>query len=323
MTVRIGFIGVGGIAKQHLKNLARMDDVEITALCDLDKERAESAAKEFGGKPYQDFRKMLDENKLDAVYVCVPPFAHGEPEEAVISAGLHLFVEKPVDLDLERAKRTNEKIERAKIITAVGYQDRYLDIIARLREFLEGRKVGMIMGYWMGGMPGVAWWRRKELSGGQAVEQTTHIFDMARYLFGEVKCVYAGGTTGLMTDVENYNIEDASAATLHFESGLVGVIFSACFLTVGRKSGIDIFCKDAYIEYKERKSIKIMTQGKEPEEREVGNDFLFETDRTFIEAIQKGDGSAIRSPYSDAVRSLELSIAANKSMETGQPVAIG
>ena len=100
-------------------------------------------------------------------------------------------------------------------------------------------------------MPQVPWWRRKEMSGGQAVEQTIHVTDMARYLFGDVISVYAAGRTGLMTDVPDYNIEDSSAATLVFENGLAATIFSACFLSGGRgKGGIDIFTKDMNIEYR-------------------------------------------------------------------------
>lgn len=322
MAIRVGFIGTGGISKMHRRNLTQIPDVEIVALCDVVEEKAKAAATEHNARFYTDYRKMLKKEDLNAVYVCVPPFGHGAPEIAAIKAGLHLFVEKPVHVDSRKAEKLAEQIAAAKLITATGYQDRYLDIIEKLQEILKDRKPGMVMGYWMGGMPQVAWWRVKAQSGGQAVEQTTHIFDMTRYLFGEVAQVYAGGTKGLMADVENYDIEDASAVTLHFQSGLVAVVFSACFLSVGNRGGLDIFCKDCFIQYKERQSITVHKKGEAPVETVVANNYQHAVDQAFIDAIKTGDASKIRSPYADAVKSLILSTAANKSMATGKPVRL-
>ena len=129
---------------------------------------------------------MLAKEELDAVYISIPPFAHGAPEKAVVAAGLPMFVEKPVHMDADEAKEIAAQVEDKGIITACGYQERYLDIIDKAQELLASRRVGFFMGYWMGGMPG-GWWREKAKSGGQLMEQTTHEFDMARYLFGEVK----------------------------------------------------------------------------------------------------------------------------------------
>jgi len=171
-------------------------------------------------------------------------------------------------------------------------------------------------------MPGVSWWRRKEMSGGQPVEQTIHVTDMARYLFGDVTSVYTAGRTGLMTDVPDYNIEDASAATLTFENGLVATIFSACFLSGGRrKGGIDIFTKDMTIEYRERKSINII-QDDGSEFVEVQNDFWQDMDNAFIDAVRKGDGSNLKTNYTDATKTQEVVMAVNKSLETGEVIQI-
>ena len=117
------------------------------------------------------------------------------------------------------------------------------------------------MGYWMGGIPPVNWWTRKEKSGGQIMAQTTHIFDLARYFFGEVEKVFAVDKKGLMEDVKNYNIEDASSVTLVFNSGLIGTIYSAGFLSCGGKIGMNIYFKDRVIEYDE--GIKIVEPNRE------------------------------------------------------------
>jgi predicted dehydrogenase len=281
-------------------------------------EKAKNAAEQYNGRPYTDYDDMLAKEDLDAIYISIPPFAHGEPERAIISAGLPMFVEKPVHMDAADAREIAKMVEDKGLITAAGYQERYLDIIDKAKELLHKRNVGFFMGYWMGGMPG-KWWREKAKSGGQVLEQTTHEIDLARYLFGEVKTVYAAQRTGLLPDAD-YDVEEASAVSMQFESGVVGVMFSACFIKAGmRRSGLDIFCEDGSLEYHLRKAL-VLSTADEVQTWEVKNKCTIDMDRTFIEAVRTGDGSKIRSPYPDAVKSAELSIAANESLATGKAI---
>lgn len=319
--MRIGFIGTGGIANYHLEHLMEIKEAEVVALCDVVEERAKEAAKKYGGTFYTDYRKMLNKEKLDALYICIPPFAHQGQELLAAERGIPFFVEKPIGLSLDYAKKVGESIARNNLITSVGYQDRYQDIVEKVKDLLTGRKTGLFLGYWMGSMPAVSWWRKKEESGGQVVEQTTHIFDLARYLFGEVEKVAAFGRTGLIEDVKGYNVEDASSATLYFKNGVVGTIFSACFLSYVGKCGMDIYQKDLAIEYKERASIKII-EPKKSTEINVGNDFGLLEDQIFIEAVKKKDDSKIRSNYADAVKTLVVTLAVNESITSGKPVEV-
>lgn len=321
MGIRVGFIGTGGIANYHLEHLAKIKEAEIVALCDVAEEKAKEAAKKYGGTAYSDYKEMLDKEKLDALYICVPPFAHQGQELLAAERGIPFFAEKPIALSLDYVREVKEKIAKNNLITSVGYQDRYQDIADYMKELLAGKKVGLFIGYWMGNMPGVSWWRRKEQSGGQAVEQTTHIFDLARYLFGEVEKVAAYGKTGLMEDIENYNVEDASAATLYFKNGIVGTIFSACFLSYEGKCGMDIYAKDLAIEYKERTSIKV-TEAKKSTEINVGNDFGLLEDQIFIEAVKKKDGSKIKSNYDDGARTLAVTLAVNESITSNEMIEV-
>jgi predicted dehydrogenase len=321
MAIKVAFVGAGGIAGFHLGHLEKMDGVDVVGFCDVDRDRAEKRAKEFDAKAYKDHRRMLDNTKPDALYVCTPPFAHGPYELDAIERGCHLFVEKPHALSMETALEIRDAAKTAGIIAAVGYQDRYQDIIGTLRKQLKKRDVATTLGFWMGGMPGVAWWRVKEQSGGQHVEQTAHIFDMMRYLFGEAQTVYAAASTGLMTDVENYSVEDVSAATLIFKSGTVGTVYSACCLKGYGKVGIDIYCTDCRYEYVERKSVTCH----EPNHSETwtnAGDFGQAEDEAFIEAIRTGGKRTrkIRSTYADACKSLALSLAADEAIATGKPV---
>ncbi|MFN4227046.1 MAG: Gfo/Idh/MocA family protein [Candidatus Ratteibacteria bacterium] len=321
MEVKIGFIGCGGIANAHMNALSKIEGVKFVGMCDVDENRAKAASEKFGGKVYTDYKKMLEELELDACYICLPPFAHQGQEELCIEKNIPFLVEKPIHLDKNKAKKIVEKIKEKNLITAVGYQDRYQDIISLIKPFFSEKNLGFLSGWWVGGMPQVYWWRRKELSGGQAVEQTTHIFDMTRYLVGEPVEVFAVKRIGLMKDVENYNIEDASAVSICYEDGTFGIIFSGCFLKVPGKCGIDFYFKDKVVEYTERQKVKINYGNKIEEVYEKG-DLLLREDSAFIEAVRTKNQSLIKSSYEDGYKSLVFTLAANEAMEKNKVIKV-
>ena len=82
MAVRIGFIGSGGIANHHMRNLATNSAAEMVAFSDPDVERARAAAKQYGGTAYKSYRTMLKRVDLDAAFICTPPFAHTDQENS-------------------------------------------------------------------------------------------------------------------------------------------------------------------------------------------------------------------------------------------------
>jgi len=92
MAVKVGFIGTGGIAGAHLSNLKNFDDVEFVAMCDVSEDRAKSRANEFGGKAFTDYKEMFDKIDMDALYICTPPFAHGEQERIACEKGIAMFI---------------------------------------------------------------------------------------------------------------------------------------------------------------------------------------------------------------------------------------
>jgi len=323
MAVKVGFIGCGGMNRAHMNTVKSAAGAKIVAVCDIDHDRAQAAGQDFEARAYTDYARMIENEDIQAMFIALPPFAHEDQELLAVERGIHIFVEKPVAVTMKKARQIERAVAKAGVIATAGFQDRYQDIVAQLKRMLAKTKPGLIMGYWVGGMPGVYWWRRKELSGGQAVEQTIHTFDMARYLLGEVKTVHATFSKGLMTDVPKYNVEDASAVNLQFKSGLCGAIFSGCFLKGYGKVGLDIWCPDVLFEYAGRSSLVIRRPGQEPEVRQVGNPFGQEIVKTFLNAVKTGDGSKLKSTYADAVKSLAVVLAANESMKTGQAVKVG
>jgi predicted dehydrogenase len=320
--LNIGFIGVGGVAQVHMRSLEAMDGVRIAATCDVRLDAAQAACRRFEGcQAFADHREMLEQVELDAVYVCLPPGAHRGHEIDVARRGLALFVEKPVGLDPVGVRETAELVERSGIINSVGYNWRYLESTEGARQILTGRPVGIAIGYWVGGMPGTPWWRVRAQSGGQVVEQTTHIFDLCRYLFGEVATVFAGASRGQFADTSGYDIDDASATTLLFKNGTVATIVSSDLAPRGYSNiGLHAISRDLAVEISTTR-LRVSRPGRVEETIVSGNAYTAE-DRAFIHAVATGDRSRIRSDYADAARTLDLTLAVSRSIESRQAVAI-
>ncbi|MXX40230.1 MAG: Gfo/Idh/MocA family oxidoreductase [Gemmatimonadetes bacterium] len=320
MTIKIGFVGTGGIANHHLRTLAQLDEAEMVAFCDVVEEKALDAASEYGGRAYSHYEALYDSEALDAVYICLPPFAHGQPELAAIERGLPIFVEKPVSTSLDQARAVEAALRAQNLISAVGYHWRYMDTTAKAVELLGDEPVGFALGAWTGGMPGVSWWRVLAESGGQIVEQTTHIFDLARYLLGEVESVHAMARTGLMEDVSNYDVHDASVTNLRFHSGAVASITSACMLSAGGHVGLELYQKDQVLRIASRALTIDRPSGREVVEQ--GNNPTQAEDRAFLQAVQTGDATGIRCDYAEAVKTLAVTLAATQSAIEGRVLSL-
>jgi len=313
MAIKIGFIGVGGIAGSHLGNLSQIEEAKVIALCDVVKEKTEEVAKKYQATSYTDYKEMLEQEKLDAVFICVPPFAHGDIEVDVAKKGMPFFIEKPVNLSLEKAKEVERMVKEKNLITSVGYVFRYMDIVEKAKDFLQDKRIALVLGRYFGQVPGAGkgWYSKKEKSGGQIVEQATHIVDLMRYLAGDIDSLYGQGFKGI-NKFENYNVEDASIVSMHFNSGAIGSL-TCNWLLSGYQPTLEIVTKGIQIQYSVT-SLKIITENKK-EEFLVSNNYSLLEDQIFVEAVKNNDPAKIKSDYSDGLKSLEVTLAANESME--------
>ena len=325
MSLKIGFIGVGGVAQPHLNNLSAMDGVEISAVCDAFADRAAEVGEKFGASVYTDYKKMLADEKMDGCYVCLIPGVHGETELDLVKAQVPFYIEKPVHLELDACQKVLDALEKTPVINSVGYHWRYAAGSQAAKNFLEGKQVSFVDGYWYGGFVGAPWWRQLELSGGQLVEQTTHIVDLSRYLVGEVKSVYAAAATGAMTDIENYDITDTSVVALKYDNGAVGSIISGCIAEKhgGGKVDLTIKGRDWQVWTNSDKATWESESGKDEVAGDQSwSDQLGNGDRAFVAAIHSGDQSKIIADYRSGTQTLAVTLAANQSMESGEAVTV-
>ena len=320
--MKVGFVGTGWFTKTHANILGEMNGVDVTAFCGTSLEKAEKEARNWSNATgYTNVEEMLDKQKLDAVYICVPPYAHGAIEHALIERNIPFFVEKPLAMN-EEPDEIARKIAETGLITSVGYHWRYKDLTNRALSLLNESKVGMALGYWMGNMPMVPWWRDVHKSGGQFVEQTTHIVDLLRYFCGDINEVYAAFNNQIMQGkVEGTTVSDVGSVTMKLENGIIATISNTCILQNSSKVGLDIYSDKGVIELS-NDLLRVVKGNRVEEYKEETNPYL-EENRIFLQAVQTGDSSNILSTFQDALKTHRITVAANQSAIEGQPIYLG
>jgi predicted dehydrogenase len=323
MTLKIGIIGTGWFSKVHAAILSKMDGVQIQAVTGTSKAKAAALAAEFNiPASFDKVTEMLDAERLDAVYILVPPMSHGDIETQLIERGIPFFVEKPIGLDIEQPNHIMAQLCKKPIITSVGYHFRYTDTVSHMKQLLKQQEVGMITGQWMGDMPQVAWWRDQAKSGGQFIEQTTHLVDILRYCAGEISEVYAVfGNRIMHNQFEGVTAADVGTVTLKFHNGIIANLSNTCVLPGGlSKVGVTFYTRQGMLDWNTDR-LNIIGQDKNSEIKKVLDPYIAENE-AFLHAVKTGDTEPILSNYEDGLKTQEVTYAALKSANTGLPVKL-
>lgn len=313
---RIAIIGSGWAAQKHVTALRDEPDVTIVGIASRSLEHAADLAARAGSlaRPWSDYRQMLDSGGIDAVITALPPSERGAPELDVVDRGLHLLVEKPIGLDRETPVRIGRRIRETGVIAAVGYQWRYLDLVDRARELLAEHPPQLVLGTWLGSTPSAEWWVRRGGSGGQVLEQATHILDLMRYLVGECQAVAAQVADAPAADRGDADIADVSATLLRFDSGAVGTLATARLLPATHRVGLE--CLSAGQSLSLELVPHRLVLGRADQTTVIaGVDDLAATyraqDRAFVDAV-RGGPVPVRSTWDDALRTHELALRATE-----------
>ncbi len=320
--LRIAFIGAGGIAARHIQALQEFDNVEIAAIASHSLEKAQALAAKCSPttKAYENYAELLAKEGLDALYICTPPFVHGEIELEAIERNIPLFVEKPLSADAETAEKIFEAIQARKLITAVGYQWRYLNTTELAQNLLVASPARLTLGYWLDALPPPYWWKIEGLSGGQMVEQTTHIFDLARVLVGEIDRVFAVGKKFYQPkDAEPY-VDDVSVATVQFVNGAIGTFSSTSILFGLYRRGLELFCEGRTIALSYQEVTIDEGPGQQRIEKVRIDPFVREN-RDFLDAVAGGE-NRIRCDYGEALKTHRVTQAAQRSIHENRPIDI-
>jgi predicted dehydrogenase len=322
---RIGFIGCGGIANAHARALASLKGrVEMVAFCDIEEERARWFSQTYAegkAKVFTDYRKMYDEVKLDIVYICLPPFAHKDDVDIAAEKGIHIFIEKPIALDMETANRMVKAVEKGKVKSQVGFMFRFGDAVEEVKNMLSSYgPVGLMMGRYMCNSLHSPWWRDKTKSGGQIVEQIIHIFDLIRYFMGEPETVFARWNNIFHKDVPDYTVEDVSGTVITFKDGGIATVSATNGAIPGKWiAQLDLIAKGITANFIDANHA-IIYQTLKPWEKKVevasSKDIYLAETLDLLDAIE--NDRETRVPMIEGAKSLQLVLSAAASAEKGE-----
>lgn len=318
---RIGFVGTGGVAARHASVLAGFDDIELIAATDIDSGRAAEFARPHGMSVVPDVAALLARG-VDAVYLGVPPFAHGALEAELATAGVALFIEKPLAIDEATAEEIGQRLAAAGVLTRVGHHWRCATPVHRARELLAGREIRLVSAAWWDKVPPVGWWTDRSRSGGPLVEQAVHLLDTARVLAGDITQVH----TLSAGPVPGGSVDAATAAVLQFAAGAVGTVTSTCVLKGKHRAGLEIVADGLVIGVGEDwLEVHDGTPAVDEDVRKRRMEYdpwlaRIAADRAFVDAVRGRETDPDRSPpdYSEALRSHRVACALARSASSGR-----
>ncbi len=218
--IKVGVIGIGVMGRSHVRVYSSMKNAELVAIADSSQENLDSAEQEFGldkVAKYTDFRKMIKEESMDAVSICVPTKMHFEAAQAAIKAGLHVLVEKPMTATVEEAQKLISLANQHKTKLFIGHIERFNPVVQELKKRILENEIGTIYNissFRLSPFP------KRILDVGVTIDLAVHEIDIINYLTGS-KLDYVYAETARRIHSKS---EDLLVATLRFDNHILGVI---------------------------------------------------------------------------------------------------
>jgi predicted dehydrogenase len=245
MSTHVGIIGGGNISATHARAAAAIPGVEVVAVFGSNRDKVAALAREHGAAAYDDFARFLAHRPMEVVCIGSPSGLHGEQGIAAAGQGLHVMVEKPIEITTARADALIAAADGAGVKLGVFYQDRFQPDLARLKDWLAAGGLGRV--HFVDAR--LRWYRPPEYyaqsrwrgtkaldGGGAVINQGSHTVDLLLWLFGDVTGVRAVKRTA----VHDIETEDTAAALLEFSSGALGVYQAATSVYPGYPRRLEI-----------------------------------------------------------------------------------
>ncbi len=210
--LRIAVIGAGFWGKNHIRVLSELQQAELVAVCDVNKQRATAIAEKYGIKPYTSSRELYKKESFDAVSICVWSTELFKESMEALNAGKHVFVEKPMASRVEEAEKMLETAESAGLHLTVGFIERFNPAVVRLKKAIDEGEIGQPVS---ATGKRVSKWPERIGDVGVVKDTAIHDIDLMRYIFEEDPVsVYARAGS-----LRHRRFEDYAQVMLAFPSG--------------------------------------------------------------------------------------------------------
>jgi len=316
-TINLGLIGCGALGNIHAECIAKIPDARFIAYADLREEAAQSFLAKFGGEyAAADAEKVLNDDRIEAVYICTRHDSHAPLAIAAARAGKHILIEKPLALTEAECEAMAEEVAQAGVMLMPAFKLRFFPLIRKAHEFLPEPQLvaGQIMdSRWPDGF-----WAQDPAQGGANVHsQGCHATDIIRYLSGsEPARVWAAG--GALSHPGHPCI-DQCAASILFANGHVGSWINGD-AAVGRfvsKFFFQLYGDGRSVEIYDRMKKAVFSDGDNTwtEERAEEEGMLLENVE-FIAALREGRQPSVTAH--DGLQATRIVLAADRAIRTGE-----
>ncbi|MCM3772774.1 MULTISPECIES: Gfo/Idh/MocA family protein [Priestia] len=334
--VKIGVIGCGSIAQhRHLPEYKMNEQVELVAVCDINAERANSVAQQYGVKAYTNYEELLASGTVEAVSVCTPNYLHAPISVAALNSGVHVLCEKPMATSEEEAKAMIEAAKTNGKKLMIGHNQRFVASHQKARELIEKGEIGKIYSFRTafghGGPEGwsvdgkESWFFKKdEAFIGAMGDLGVHKTDMLRYILGE-EIVEVGAF--VESNAKDFaNVDDNAVCVLKTESGIIGTLAASWAYNGKEDNSTIVYGEKGILRLEDDPKYSLVAQyatgevvnyelGKIQSNDEGGqsNSHVIEQ---FVDAVAEDKESPV--PGEEGLKSLAVILAALKSSQTKQ-----
>ncbi|KKR78286.1 MAG: Oxidoreductase domain protein [Candidatus Curtissbacteria bacterium GW2011_GWA1_40_9] len=214
--VNIAVIGIGYMGRNHIKILSSLPDVNLIAVCDVDQEKTQKIARQYKVRGYTNYTKLLENEKLDAITICMPTPLHYKTATECIKRKLVTFIEKPICETLTEAKKLTKLAKVSHTPMMIGHIERFNPVVNEIKLRIKSGEIGKIIKiHTQRFSPPVM----SQNNVSVVIDLATHDIDVMQYLLGEpIVRLYAEGLTKF------HKKEDLMSALLRFKSGTIGLL---------------------------------------------------------------------------------------------------
>ena len=329
--VGIAVLGCGRIGRIHARNLARHPRARLVAVFDVLAAAAHATAAELGVRIARSADEALSDPEVAAVFVATPTDTHVPLVSAAVRAGKAVFCEKPVDLDLERARACWREIEPHRPKVMIGFNRRFDPSFRALRERLQRGEIGAleltVITSRDPAAPPAGYLRS---SGGLMRDMTIHDFDMARYLAGDIAQVHAFGANLVDPQIGQLDDIDTCSVSLRARSGALIQINNSRRCAYGYDQRVEAFGSAGMLRAGNHFGTSVESWSAErTAARDPVLNFFLERYRQAYEAeldafvLSLEDGRPMSPDFNDGLAALELAAAAEHSRRSGLVVSVG
>jgi len=329
--LKIGMIGAGRIGKIHAENLMRLPQVIVKSVSDVEVDAIREWAAGLGiGIVTKDYREILSDPEIEAVFICSSTHAHTQLIAEAAAAKKHIFCEKPISFDLEESKKAVKAAEDAGVKLQIGFNRRFDHNFKKVREVVREGIIGdphIIKITSRDPEPPLREYLRH--SGGIFIDMAIHDFDMARYLCGsEVEEVYVAGASLIDPVFGEFGDIDTAVTTLKFANGAIGVIDNSRKAAYGYDQRVEVFGSkgSVVVQNDYPNTAEILTSTGVYRDKplyfflERYKDAYVEETVRFVESILSGSDVPVNG-Y-DGLQAERIAHAARKSMLEKRPVSL-